>query len=46
MEAWARTLEAFCAKHRSRLPSQYAFDLWPRAFECLDRFDAPWPMKD
>jgi hypothetical protein len=32
------SLDSFCTEHNSRLPSQYAFDPWPRAFAYLARF--------
>jgi hypothetical protein len=34
-------IERFCAEHNSRLPSEYAFDPWPRAHAYLARFDPP-----
>jgi hypothetical protein len=34
-------LTAFCARHNSRLPSQYAFDPWPRALAYIARFEPP-----
>ena len=34
-------LTAVCARHNSRLPSQYAFDPWPRALAYIARFEPP-----
>ncbi len=35
-------IEAFCAEHNSRLPSEYAFDPWPRAHAYIARLDPPF----